>query len=41
MRQTDVSRIMIDLSLGGARGLEVISLAECKGINDDGIKPLT
>lgn len=32
---------MEDISLGGARGLEVISLAECKGILDDGIKPLT
>jgi len=33
--------MMRDMSEGGARGLEVISLAECKGIADDGIKPLT
>ena len=32
---------MEEISQGGARGLEVISLAECKGILDEGIKPLT
>jgi len=35
-----MSGVMEEISLGGARGLEVISLAECKGIIDEGIKPL-
>lgn len=28
---------MTEMSQGGARGLEVLSLAECKGLSDDGI----
>jgi hypothetical protein len=30
-------QIMEQVGQGGARGLEVISLAECKNINDNGI----
>ena len=41
LRKQDMKLLMEELSLGGARGLEVISLAECKGILDEGIKPLT
>jgi len=28
---------MTEMSQGGARGLEILSLAECKGLSDDGI----
>ena len=33
----DVRQLMQDVSVGGARGLEVISLAECKNITDRGV----
>ena len=30
----EMSSLMEDIALGGTRGLEVISLAECKNIQD-------
>lgn len=33
----EYSKVINRVSHGGARGLELISLAECKGINDTGI----
>lgn len=41
LQKQEMRGIMEEISQGGARGLEVISLAECKGILDEGIKPLT
>jgi len=29
--------MMTDMSYGGARGLEVLSLAECKNLSDEGL----
>lgn len=37
VNQEDLMHIIKDVSVGGARGLEILSLAECRNIFDTGV----